>query len=185
MDRLAALKRESSPMARKRSFDSGWLSHHGRLRPVRLRHLIHALMLLGVVGLSLPAFAQPLKAEVLVVLARASGDAIDPQLKDVEALRKPPFSSFKSMKVIEKSTLQTDVDKPAELQLPNGRTMQVALIKARPDGRFQVRVSINKPDTKDYLPGMEVIASPGEPFFVAGQKYQGGTLVVGVRVGGK
>jgi hypothetical protein len=35
------------------------------------------------------------------------------------------------------------------------------------------------------LPLLQVIASPGEPFFVAGQKHEGGTLVIGVRVGEK
>jgi hypothetical protein len=46
-----------------------------------------------------------------------------------------------------------------------------------------VQVSINRANEKDYLPVLYVIASPGEPFFVAGQKFEGGTLVIGVRVG--
>jgi hypothetical protein len=30
---------------------------------------------------------------------------------------------------------------------------------------------------------MTVVASPGDPFFVAGQSYKGGTLAIGVRIG--
>jgi len=52
-----------------------------------------------------------------------------------------------------------------------------------PNGRFRVRVSINRPNQRDYLPLLQVVASPGDPFFVAGQSHAGGTLVIGVRVG--
>ncbi len=52
-----------------------------------------------------------------------------------------------------------------------------------PNGRYRVRVSINRPEQNDYLPLLSVVASPGDPFFVAGQRHQGGTLVIGVRVG--
>ena len=35
----------------------------------------------------------------------------------------------------------------------------------------------------DYPPVLTAVASPGAPFFVAGQSYEGGTLVIGVPVG--
>ena len=123
--------------------------------------------------------------QVLVILAGEEAGEVAPELKKIEALQKPPFSAFKSMKVLSKSPLSAAVGKPVEVTLPNGRKMQVELMEVESDGRFKVRVSINKPDAKDYLPGMVVKASPGEPFFVAGQKHQGGTLIVGITVGKK
>jgi hypothetical protein len=59
----------------------------------------------------------------------------------------------------------------------------LTLLDRLPDGRAQVQVSINRPYEKDYLPLLQVKASLGEHFFVAGQKFEGGTLVIGVRVG--
>ena len=120
-----------------------------------------------------------------MILASEEAGEVAPELKKIEALQKPPFSAFKAMKVLSKSSLSAAVGKPVEVELPNGRRMQVELVEVTDDGRFKVRVSINKPDAKDYLPGMVVKASPGEPFFVAGQKFSGGTLVVGITVGKK
>ena len=37
-------------------------------------------------------------------------------------------------------------------------------------------------DGNSFLPLLEVNAKPGEPFFVAGQTYKGGTLVIGIKV---
>jgi hypothetical protein len=48
--------------------------------------------------------------------------------------------------------------------------------------RYLVTASIQKPDGNTFLPLLEVNAKPGEPFFVAGQTYKGGTLVIGIKV---
>ena len=155
------------------------------LRSDLCRRLFATILLFVGSAVALPAWADPVKTQVLVVLASTEGSVVDPALKKIEALQKAPFNSFSSMKILEKPVLRPDVGKPAELKLPNGRTMQVAVIEVLKDARYRLKVSINKPNTSDYLPGMEVIASPGEPFFVAGQKYEGGTLVIGVQVGSK
>jgi len=120
---------------------------------------------------------------VFVILASESEGPVDPSLSSVKALKEPPFSGFKSMKILSRSDLSLIPGAASEIDLPNGRKLRITLRERRPDGRFKVQVSINRPNQSDYLPLLEVIASPGEPFFVAGQKYQGGTLVVGVRVG--
>ena len=62
------------------------------------------------------------------------------------------------------------------------RKIRATLIRVMPDGRYKVRAAINRPNKADYLPLLQVVASAGDPFFVAGQTYQGGTLVVGVIV---
>src|SRR5688572_24818551 len=110
--------------------------------------------------------------EVLVILASDAEGAIDPSLSTVRALKEPPFNTFKSMKILSRSGLSLVEGDAHEIDLPNGRKLRITLRDRRKDGRFKVQVSINRPNQADYLPLLEVIASPGEPFFVAGQKYQ-------------
>ncbi|MFI5305704.1 MAG: hypothetical protein ACHQ53_00050 [Polyangiales bacterium] len=139
------------------------------------------LCLLGIARSAAAADA-PVKTQVLVILAKEEPGEIDPKLKQVRALQKPPFNGFKSMKVLSTSDVELSADQAATVALPNGRTLQIKLLARMPDGRNKVQVSINRPEKPDYLPLLTVIAS-GEPFFVAGQRYEGGTLVIGVRVG--
>ena len=122
-------------------------------------------------------------AEILVIWASEDDGPFDPSLSSIKALKQPPFNGFKSMKIFSRENLKLAPEQPHEIQLPKGRKLRITLGERRRDGRFKVQVSINRPNKMDYLPLLEVIASPGEPFFVAGQKYYGGTLVIGVHVG--
>ena len=121
-------------------------------------------------------------AEVLVVLAKEEAGKVDPELKKLTALRRPPFNSFRSMQVLSKPKVKLIPGRDAVVSLPNGRRLKLALLQVMPDGRYKMKVSINRPDKSDYLPLLQVVASAGDPFFVAGQTYKGGTLVVGVTV---
>lgn len=121
-------------------------------------------------------------AEVLVVLAKEEPGDIDAELKKLTALRRPPFNSFRSMKILSRPKLTLTPGKDALVSLPNGRRVKLTLLRVMPDGRYKVRAAINRPNKSDYLPLLQVVASAGDPFFVAGQTYQGGTLVVGVTV---
>ncbi|MGB3051826.1 MAG: hypothetical protein WBB42_12555 [Polyangiales bacterium] len=121
-------------------------------------------------------------AEVLVVLAKEEPGQIDPQLKKLTALRRPPFNSFRSMQILSRPKLTLTPGKDALVSLPNGRRVKLTLLRVMPDGRYKVKAAINRPDKSDYLPLLQVVASAGDPFFVAGQTYKGGTLIVGVIV---
>jgi hypothetical protein len=122
-------------------------------------------------------------AEVLVVLASGEEGAVDASLSHVRALKQPPFNEYKTLKLLSRSTVQLPRDQSVEIALPNGRTLVLRLVKKLPDGRAKLQLSISRPNRKEYLPLLEVIASSGEPFFVAGQRYEGGTLVLGIRAG--
>ena len=130
-----------------------------------------------------PTVAVKTPGEVLVILAHEKPGPVDASLSAVKALQEPPFNNFRSMKILSRSGLDLEAERAVEVDLPNGRKLRITLRERRRDSRFKVQVSINRPNQKDYLPLLEVIASPGEPFFVAGQTFPGGTLVVGVRVG--
>ncbi len=129
------------------------------------------------------AHAQDQLGEVLVVLASEQGGVIDANLAQEPALRQPPFNAYRSMRVLERRPITLPVGRPAAVGLPNGRRVQVTFVQRLPNGRLQVHVSINRPDKNDYLQGVTVETSAGVPFFIAGQAFQGGTLVIGVRVG--
>jgi hypothetical protein len=121
-------------------------------------------------------------AEVLVVLGSSEGSGVDAELAPLGALSKAPFDSFPKKTLLKRVAATLAVGKDTEVALPNGRTLRLSLVERLTDGRFRLRVAINKPGERDYLPLMTVSAAAGDPFFIAGQKYQGGTLILGVRV---
>ncbi|WP_157068982.1 hypothetical protein [Sandaracinus amylolyticus] len=129
------------------------------------------------------ATAAAVRSEVFVVLASETEGTIDPALSEIPALRRPPFNAFHTMEVLSRTTSHLSAEQPIEVRLPNGRQLRVELERPTEDGRYRVRVSINTPGQTDYLPLLQIVASPGDPFFVAGQNWQGGTLVIGVRIG--
>lgn len=130
-----------------------------------------------------PAADAAVPSEVFVVLAREEEGTLDPTLARIPALRRPPFNAFHSMEVLSRTQAHLSSEQPIEVRLPNGRQLRVELERATGDGRYRVRVSINTPGQSDYLPLLQIVASPGDPFFVAGQNWEGGTLVIGVRIG--
>lgn len=137
----------------------------------------------GFLGSYTRAFAQDVPGEIFVVLASQTAGPVDPSLAREPALQQPPFNMFHSMRVLSRSAMALHTSRAFTTTLPNGRTIRVELLGQTPDHRYRVRVSINRPGQSDYLQLLTVVASPADPFFVVGQNYQGGTLVIGVRVG--
>lgn len=123
-------------------------------------------------------------AEVFVILASEDAGTIDASLEGMTALQRAPFNAFRTMEVIERENGRLISGRDKDIALPNGRTLRVTLQRIMPDGRYRVRVSIDRPGADAYLPLLQVMASPGDPFFVAGQSHEGGTLVIGIRLGG-
>lgn len=151
----------------------------------RLRGLGVALMvLLATLATTTEASAQEsVRAEITVVHAIEAAGEIDPALADLPALRQAPFNAFRTMRVLSRPHHDLRVGRPVEVELPNGRRLRLTLQQITRNGRYRVRVEINRPERSDYLRLLTVVASPGDPFFVAGQGYSGGTLVIGIRLG--
>jgi hypothetical protein len=126
---------------------------------------------------------EKIPGEVLVILAGDEEGPIDPDLSSVKALQVPPFNNYKAFKILSRAGLTLVPNQAEEIELPAARKLRITLLERRKDGRYRVQVSINRPNKTDYLPLLEVAAQPGERFFVAGQKYKGGTILIGVRVG--
>ena len=125
-------------------------------------------------------------SEILVLHATNTGGGIDPELQHLKQLQKPPFSAYDTYRLLHRHSIVLRLQQPDSTQLPNGRTLRTVLKAVLPEERYRVAASISRPpQDKDggYLPLLEVTAKSGEPFFVAGQSYRGGILVVGIQVG--
>jgi hypothetical protein len=140
-------------------------------------------LLLGGRAEAQPAAQRPVPADVLIVLASNTPGSIDARLANVPALRRPPFDSYRTMSLLSSPHIELRIGQPHEIPLPNGRQVRIVLREVTAEGRYRLQVSINRPGQQDYLPELNVVASPGDPFFVAGQSFQAGTLVIGFRLG--
>jgi hypothetical protein len=140
---------------------------------------------------TLQAEAGKPKVEIMVLHATQDpkGAHIDPQVAKMPQLTQPPFSAYNSYALLDKKVLPLDAMKTAEpwkgkpsapYTLVNGRILQVTLIESLADKRFQVGAEINQPGGQAFLKLLEVKAAANEPFFVAGQSYKDGILVIGI-----
>jgi hypothetical protein len=153
-------------------------SLHRHLRPLLLACAAAVGVLAWGPGARVVGAQEAVPGEVMVILASESPGTIAPELSGLPALRQPPFSSFPSMRLLATHPISLPVGTAVEVPLPNGRVMSVVLAERTEDGRFRTRVSI-----PDYLPSFEVRSRPCEPFFLAGQSFGGGRLILGVRLG--
>jgi hypothetical protein len=112
------------------------------------------------------------------------GMSIDPQLKDLPPLTKDPFVRYNAYKMLDRKRFPIEKDRPIATSLVNGRRVLIGLIAredvAAPAGerRYQLQVQIAEPGKKAFLPGLQVTAGANQPFFVGGQSYEGGTLLL-------
>jgi hypothetical protein len=129
------------------------------------------------------------KAEIIVLHATNDHKGIDPKIGKMPELAKPPFSAYDTYKLLDKFDFDlVKGEAPKAKKLPDRGNMTVALkdiVPAAEKGkpaRFILSATIEKPEQKKFLPALEVNAVQNEYFFIAGQKYEGGILVIGIRV---
>ena len=134
--------------------------------------------------------------ELVVIHAIQNGPAgspgsIDKELRDVSAHTKDkPFVNYNVFKQLDRKLLP--LDKPVTYSLANGRTLQVTLATvvvpdagtaagtAATEKRYQLDTQISEltdAGKTAFLKG-HVTASANEPFWIAGQSFQGGTLML-------
>jgi len=126
--------------------------------------------------------------DIIVLHGTNDGSGIDPKIGKIPELSKPPFSSYNSYKLLDRPKIAVQKGKQSKVKLPNDREMAVELKdiiapKKKDDvTRYIVSTSIQKPGGNTFLPLLELNAKAGEWFFVAGQTYKGGILVIGIKV---
>ena len=115
-------------------------------------------------------------AEVTLIHASNNTDAgIDPRIGKI-----PNLGSYKSYQLLSQSNM-TIKKAPTTTTLPNGRILQISLKDVK-DKQYIIDTSINQPGGTAFLPLLEVRASVGVPVFIAGQSYQGGMLIIAIKI---
>jgi hypothetical protein len=115
--------------------------------------------------------------ELLVLHATHDKRGIDPALRGLPELTKPPFAAFDSYTVLERTRLPLRATR-ATRRLPNGRVLGAELVAAGKDNVVRFAASISEPGGSAFLPLLEVRARVGQHFIVAGQSYKSGILVL-------
>ncbi len=134
------------------------------------------------------AAAPAIACEIVVLHATNDNSGIDPKIGKMPELGQPPFSSYNSYKLLDRPKLTLNKGASATVKLPTGRDLMVMykdIIEPKKKDelkRFTITASIQKPGGNTFLPLLEVNAKAGENFFVAGQTYKGGMLVIGIKV---
>ena len=118
---------------------------------------------------------------------QTAAPSIDPKIGKMPELARPPFSSYDSYKLLERSEVTLAKEAPTTTKLPTGELMitmkdEIAPTKAGEPKKYAVSASIRKEGGKSFLPLLEFTAKPGDIFFLAGQKYEGGVLVIGIKI---
>jgi hypothetical protein len=121
-------------------------------------------------------------AEIVVIHATKEDGAafVDPRIGRLPHLGKKPFSDYTSFKLVDKKVLTLEKGRAESYAMVTLRTLRVALENVTPDRRYVVEASIDQPGKAEYLKLLEVTAAPNEPFFVGGQSYKGGTLILSI-----
>ena len=119
-------------------------------------------------------------AEVMVLHAtRSEGrGSIDPAIGNLPHLREPPLSAYNTYRLLDKRSLALPMGTSVVYPMPNGRVLQVTFVDRAGGHAFHVQAAINQPGASPYLNRLELTAKPNEPFFVGGQMYHGGTLLL-------
>jgi hypothetical protein len=123
-----------------------------------------------------------INADVMIMLATQvdGGSFIDPLIGTMPQLTKPPFSAYNNYRLLDRKMLPLEPGKAATYKLVNDRVLQVTYIEQTPDRRHHVSAAINQPGGKAFLKLLEVKAAPNETFFVGGQSFKGGSLVLAI-----
>jgi hypothetical protein len=121
-------------------------------------------------------------ADVMIMLATQvdGGSFIDPLIGTMPQLSKPPFSAYNNYRLLDRKMLPLEPGKAASYKLVNDRVLQVTYIEQTADRRHHVSAAINQPGGKAFLKLLEVKAAPNETFFVGGQSFRGGSLVLAI-----
>jgi hypothetical protein len=121
-------------------------------------------------------------ADIMVLHATNEKKGIDRRIGEMPELTKPPFSSYDSYTLVDRTKLPLEKGVAKAFVLPNKRVLETKLVEVLASGSVRLSASINQPGGKEFLPLLEVKANIGQPFIVAGQAYKNGILVLVIRV---
>jgi hypothetical protein len=99
-------------------------------------------------------------------------------------LAKPPFSAYKTIKLLEAKQLLLPQNTTQQVKLPTGKILKLTfkekLLQRKDQLRLRLHLSITPPKQTKFLPGTLYTIADRGTLLVAGDRYQQGTLVVGI-----
>jgi len=133
----------------------------------------------------LVASADSVKCTIRSIHGLPGPGGIDKRLHSLrKQLARPPFSSFKTLKLLQAVELEVPPQGTQETKLPTGKILKLSfkekLLVRKDQIRLRMHLSITPPNSKRFLPGTLFTIANGGTLLVAGDKYNGGTHVVGV-----
>lgn len=118
------------------------------------------------------------------ILGEDKPGGFDGQLSTLKKqLSKPPFSPYKSLRLLETHSLELGRGAREQLELPTGKLLKLRFrekLLVREMVRLRMYLSIAPPKDKDLLPGTIFTIEEGGTLMVAGDRHQNGTLIVGI-----
>ena len=133
---------------------------------------------------------QAINAQVMIIHATNKGTGISPKLGDLAQLKSPPFStSFNSFDLLSDTKLALKVGTPSTTAMPTrGENLVVTFTGMAPPSprdptpKYVISTSVQQAGGKDPLPLLTVNAQSGKWFFITGQSYNAGTLIIAIKV---
>jgi hypothetical protein len=128
------------------------------------------------------AAVKVVNAEIMVLFAtQVEGHgSIDPAIGNLPQLKKPPLSAYNTYKLLDKRSLAIQMGASSTYTLANGRVLQVSFVEPTAEHGFHVKAAINQPGGNAYLKLLELTAKANEPFFVGGQSFNGGSILLAI-----
>jgi hypothetical protein len=128
------------------------------------------------------AAVKVVNAEIMVLLAtQVEGHgSIDPAIGNLPQLKKPPLSAYNTYRLLDKRSLAIQMGSSSTYTLANGRVLQVSFVEPTAEQGFHVKAAINQPGGNAYLKLLELTAKANEPFFVGGQSWSGGSILLAI-----
>jgi hypothetical protein len=125
--------------------------------------------------------AAAVRGEVVVLHGTNSGKGVDARIKHLkEQLEQPPFSMFDSYELLTENKVPLTKAKASDVKLPDEGKLALTL-EGQKGKKVVVQADISKADGEAVM-SVKVNATPDKYFFLAGQKFKDGILVLGIRI---
>lgn len=99
-------------------------------------------------------------------------------------LSKPPFSAYKTIRLLESSDLTVPQNATRQVKLPTKKILKLTfkekLLQRKDQLRLRLHLSITPPKQTKFLPGTLYTIADRGTLLVAGDRFEQGTLVVGI-----
>ncbi len=127
-----------------------------------------------------------IKADLMILHATNEGKGIDPGIGDLPELKKPPFSSYDTYKLIDRAGVKLPKGKEQDKKLPNDDKLHLTykdMVPGKKDvaDKFVIPARIVKKDGSEFV-SVSFSSPRGQFFFVAGPKFKKGILVIGIKI---